>query len=157
VGATQPTPKTRANASRRKPRLRVCHRRGCGRRYQPKRWNQRYCQEAECQKLIRRWQAARRQAKRRQDEKVKTQRAAAERARRERANSSPQTAGQGEVAAARGHAAEFFFRYPCAAAPAAMNPRKPPFATRLSIAAANAARLCAMFWTANASGRPAAV
>lgn len=157
MGATQPTPKTRPKASRRKPRPRVCHRRGCGRRYLPKRWNQRYCQEAECQKLIRRWQAARRQARRRQDEKVKTQRAAAERARREHAKSSPQTAGHGEFAAARGHAAENFFRCPCAAGPAAMLPRKPRFATRPSIAAANAARPSATFWTANASGRPAAV
>lgn len=156
MGASQPTPKTHPLASRRKPRPRVCHRRGCGRRYQPTRWNQRSCQDAECRRLIRRWQAARRQAKRRQNENVKAQQAAAERARREGAKSSPQTASHGEFAAARGHAAEKFFRSPCVAGRAAMNPRKPLFAIRLSIAAASAAKPSATSKTANASGKPAA-
>lgn len=154
MGATQPTAETRPKASRRRPRSRVCHRRGCGRRYQPKRWNQRYCQEAQCQKLIRRWQAARRQAKRRRDENVQAEHAAAERARRERAKLSPQAAGDSEFATARGHAAKIFFRFPCAVGPAATNLHKPPLATRPSIAAASAARPSATSKTANASGRP---
>ena len=55
----------------RRPRPRICLRKGCGRKYQPRRRNQRYCQDAECLREVRRWQAARRQAKRRRDARVK--------------------------------------------------------------------------------------
>jgi hypothetical protein len=48
VGTTQPTRKARSKASRRKPRRRMCLRKGCGQRYEPKRWNQLYCQDPEC-------------------------------------------------------------------------------------------------------------
>ena len=59
--------KHRRLARGRRPRPRICLRKGCGRKYQPRRWNQRYCQDPECLRQVRRWQAARRQAKRRQD------------------------------------------------------------------------------------------
>jgi hypothetical protein len=157
VGSRQPSSNQRRSARGRQPRARTCFRRGCGRKFVPQRSNQRYCQDAECRKLLRRWQAARRQAKRRQDEQVKAQHAAAERARRERAKSSPQPAGNAEFAPARGHAAEIFFRSPSATGPAAMNTRKPPSATLPSIAATSAVRPSATSWTANASGKPAAL
>jgi hypothetical protein len=92
----------------RRPRPRVCLRKGCGRRYTPQRWNQRYCQDPECLRLVRRWQAARRQARRRQDEAAKARHAEAQRARRRRNTSSPQPPKEPEVAAARGHAAKIF-------------------------------------------------
>jgi hypothetical protein len=91
---------------RRRPRLRLCLRKGCGRKYTPKRWNQRYCQDPECLLLVRRWQAAKRQARRRQGDAAKAQHAEAQRARRRRAPSLPQPPKDPEVAAARGHAAK---------------------------------------------------
>ncbi len=96
------------NGRSRRPRMRVCLRKGCGRKYQPQRWNQHYCQDAECLRLVRRWQAARRQAKRRQDDAAKAQHAEAERARRQRATSLPQEPKPPDVGAARGHAAKIF-------------------------------------------------
>ena len=97
----------------RRPRARVCLRKGCGRRYQPRRWNQRYCQDTECLRQLRRWQAAQRQARRRQDDAVKAEHAAAERvrrqgARRQRAGVSAQASDKPKVGAARGHAAKIF-------------------------------------------------
>lgn len=89
----------------RRPRPRICLRKGCGRTYQPRRWNQRYCQDPECLREVRRWQAAKRQAKRRLDEAAKTQHAEAERARRARAPAVTQPSKPPEVAAACGHAA----------------------------------------------------
>jgi hypothetical protein len=67
----------------RRPRARICLRKGCGRKYLPRRWNQHYCQDPDCLREVRRWQAAKRQAKRRQDEKVKAQHAEAQRQRRQ--------------------------------------------------------------------------
>jgi len=93
----------------RRPRTRVCLRKGCGRKYQPRRWNQHYCQDAECLRLVRRWQAAKRQVKRRQAEAAKAQHAEAERVRRRRRQripSSPQAPKPPEIGAARGHAAK---------------------------------------------------
>ncbi len=89
----------------------MCLRKGCGRKYQPGRWNQRYCQDPECLRQVRRWQAARRQARRRLGEAAKAEHAEAERARRERAKSLTQPPKTPDVAAARGHAAEFFFDF----------------------------------------------
>ena len=96
------------NARRRRPRPRICLRKGCGQKYQPRRWNQRYCQDSECLRLLRRWQAAKRQARRREDEAVKVQHAQAERAHRQRAISSTQPPKPVQVAAAHGHAAKIF-------------------------------------------------
>jgi hypothetical protein len=96
----------------RRPRPRLCLRKGCGRRYTPRRWNQRYCQDPECLQLVRRWQAARRQAKHRQDQAAKTRHAQAQRARRQRVTTSPQPPNDPEVAAARGHAAKTFSATP---------------------------------------------
>jgi len=104
VGHRHDKPKCRC----RRPRTRVCLRKGCGRKYQPRRWNQHYCQDPECLRLVRRWQAARRQAQRRQDEAAKAQHAETERARRQRTTSSPQAPKPPEIAAARGHAARIF-------------------------------------------------
>ena len=63
----------------RRPRPRICLRKGCGRKYQPRCWHQRYCQDPECLRQVRRWQAARRQAKRRQDDLIQAQHAEVER------------------------------------------------------------------------------
>ena len=106
----------------RRPRTRVCLRKGCGRKYQPRRWNQHYCQDPECLRLVRRWQAAKRQAKRRQDEAAKSEHAEAERARRQRATSSPQAPKPAEIAAARGHAANIFSPTPMCDRPGCHEP-----------------------------------
>jgi hypothetical protein len=108
VGSHHHNPKCRSRTRPRRPRTRICLRKGCGCKYQPKRWNQRYCQGLECQRLVRRWQAARRQAKRRQDEAVKAEHAKAQRARRQRTISSPQAPQPPPLAPARGHAAKIF-------------------------------------------------
>jgi hypothetical protein len=92
----------------RRPRPRICLRKGCGRKYQPRCWHQRYCQDPECLRQVRRWQAARRQAKRRQDAHVKAKHAQAEKERRQRAKVAPKTIENPEVAPARGHAPIFF-------------------------------------------------
>jgi len=94
----------------RRPRPRICLRKGCGRKYLPRRWNQRYCQDPECLREVRRWLAARRQAKRRQDPGVKAQQALAQKQRRQRAKVAPKAMANPDVAPARGHAAENFFR-----------------------------------------------
>jgi hypothetical protein len=109
VGACQGTGKHGCSARGRRPRPRICLRKGCGRKYQPRRWNQRYCQDPHCQREVRRWQAAQRQARHRQDADVRARHAAAESARRQRAKSTSQTLENPEVTPARGHAAENFF------------------------------------------------
>jgi hypothetical protein len=109
-------------ARARRPRPRLCLRKGCGRTYQPRRLNQRYCQDPECLREVRRWQAARRQAKRRQDATAKAQHAAAERARRARAPSSTQPSKPPEVAAARGHAARILLSLFLCARPGCYEP-----------------------------------
>ena len=110
------------NGRRRRPRPRICLRKGCGQKYQPRRWNQRYCQDPECLRLVRRWQAARRQAKRRQQEEAKAKHAQAERARRQRSSSLPQTPKTTEVAPARGHAAKILSSTPLCARPGCHEP-----------------------------------
>jgi hypothetical protein len=107
---------------RRRPRARLCLRKGCGRKYTPRRWNQRYCQDAECLRLVRRWQTAKRQAERRQDEAVKAKHAEAQKARRQRASSSPQPPKDPDVAAARGHAAKIFSPTPLCDRPGCYEP-----------------------------------
>jgi hypothetical protein len=121
VGAHYVKGKHSCLASRRRPRPRICLRKGCGRNYQPRRWNQRYCQEPECRRQVRRWQAARRQAKHRQDALAKARHAQAECARRQRAKAASQAVQHPEVAPARGHAAETFFPLPYAIGRAAMS------------------------------------
>jgi hypothetical protein len=106
----------------RRPRTRVCLRKGCGRKYQPRRWNQHYCQDPECLRLVRRWQAAKRQAKRRQDEAAQSQHAEAERVRRQRIPASPQAPKPPEIAAARGHAANIFSPTPLCDRPGCHEP-----------------------------------
>jgi len=117
VGSRHDNPKCRCRTSPRRPRLRICLRKGCGRRYQPRRWNQLYCQDPECLHLVRRWNAARRQAQGREEDAGKAQHAEAERARRQRAKSLPQLPKSPEVAAARGHAAKIFFQTPLCGRP----------------------------------------
>jgi hypothetical protein len=112
VGCRHLNAKGRRRASPRRPRARICLRKGCGRKYQPQRWNQRYCQDPECQRQVRRWQAARRQARRRLDATAKAQHAEAQRARRARGQSLPQGPKDPEVAAARGHAAKILWPTP---------------------------------------------
>jgi len=101
-------------ARRRRPRPRICLRKGCGRKYQPRRWNQRYCQEPECQREIRRWLAARRQARHRQAAAAKARHAQDQRARRQRAKAASQPAQKPESPPPRGHAADFFSGPLCA-------------------------------------------
>jgi hypothetical protein len=110
------------NCRCRRPRTRVCLRKGCGRKYQPRRWNQRYCQDPECLRLVRRWQASKRQAKRRQDEAAKSQHAEAEHVRRQRIPSSPQAPKPPEIGAARGHAARIFLPTPMCDRPGCHEP-----------------------------------
>lgn len=156
VGIRQVKGKCCPRASGRKPRPRICLRKGCGRKYQPRRWNQRYCQEPECRREVRRWQAARRQAKRRQSAAVKAQHAEAERARRQRVKSASQVDQQPDVAAARGHAAEVFFRFRCAIGQGVTSRRQAPYATPPATAAELAVRRCATCKIGNASGDLAA-
>jgi len=122
MGSRHDNPKCRRRTSPRRPRARVCLRKGCGCRYQPRRWNQLYCQDPECLRLVRRWHAARRQATRREDDAVKAQHAEAERARRQRTTSLPQPPGDPEVAAARGHAANIFLPTPMCDRPGCYEP-----------------------------------
>jgi hypothetical protein len=110
------------NCRCRRPRTRVCLRKGCGRKYQPQRWNQHYCQDPECLRLVRRWQAAKRQAKRRQDEAAKSQHAEAERVRRQRIPSSPQASKPPEIGVARGHAARILSPTPMCDRPGCHEP-----------------------------------
>jgi hypothetical protein len=121
VGACQGTGTHGTSARGRRPRPRICLRKGCGRQYQPQRWNQRYCQEPECQREVHRWQAAQRQARHRQHAEAKAQHAQAEKARRQRAKSTSQTLESPEVTPARGHAAEIFFPLRYAIGRAAMS------------------------------------
>ena len=109
MGCRPVKPTYRRRTSPRRPRARLCLRKGCGCKYQPRRWNQRYCQDPECLRQVRRWQAARRQARRRQDDAAQAQHAEAQRARRQRAQSLPQAPKNPEVAAARGHAAKILW------------------------------------------------
>ena len=115
-------PHHKPNRRCRRPRPRLCLRKGCGRKYQPRRPNQRYCQDPECLRLVRRWQAARRQARRRQDDAAKIQHAQAQRARRQRAISSPQAPQNPKVAPARGHAARIFLPPCCCDRPGCYEP-----------------------------------
>ena len=80
MGAPHVKSGPRRSARARRPRPRICLRKGCGRKYQPRSWNQRYCQDPECRRQVHRWQAARRQAKRRQNADVKARHAQSERA-----------------------------------------------------------------------------
>jgi len=113
VGACQGKVKHRRKARRRRPRPRVCLRKGCRCKYLPRSWNQRYCQEPECQRRVRRWQAARRQAEHRRDAFAKTRHAEAQQARRERTSSASHVDQNPEVAPARGHAPEVSFSLLC--------------------------------------------
>jgi hypothetical protein len=148
----------------RRPRPRMCLRKGCGRRYTPRRWNQRYCQDPECLRLVRRWQAARRQAKRRQAEAIKARHAQDQRARRRRAKSSTQPSkrphvpaprGHAEeppVPAPRGHAAKIFSRLQSASGRDVSNRLRSRVGTRPSIAVGSAAKLCIECSIASVSG-----
>ena len=106
----------------RRPRRRLCLRKGCKHHYTPQCWNQRYCQDPECLRQVRRWQAAKRQAKRRQDDGVKAQQAKSQRARRQRTKSSPQPPQKPEVVAARGHAAKILLPNPFCHRPGCYDP-----------------------------------
>ena len=107
MGLPQPTrrypPRT---TKRRRPRPRVCLRKGCGRRYTPRRWNQRYCQDPECLREVRRWQARQRQRRRRASPQGRQQHRHAERARRREAKERGQTPAKRSPDRARGHAGE---------------------------------------------------
>jgi len=112
VGTCQGTGKRCTETRERRPRPRICFRKGCRRKYLPRCWNQRYCQEPECLRQVRCWQAARRQAKHRQEAVAKARHAQAEKARRQQAKSASQVARNPKVTPARGHAAEIFFPSP---------------------------------------------
>ena len=122
MGCRHGNPKTRRRTRPRRPRTRVCLRKGCGGTYQPRRWNQRYCHDPQCQRLVRRWQAARRQARRRQDAAAKAQHAEAQRARRQRIGCAPQAPQNATVAPARGHAAKIILPTPMCDRPGCHEP-----------------------------------
>jgi len=109
MGACQGTGKRGCTTRGRRPRPRICLRKGCGRQYQPRRWNQRYCREPECLRQVRQWQAAQRQAKHRQTAEAKARHAQAEKARRQRNRTAHQAVENPQLTPARGHAAETFF------------------------------------------------
>jgi hypothetical protein len=157
VGANHVKGKRRQRARGRRPRPRICLRKGCGRKYQPRAWNQRYCQEPECRRQVRRWQAARRQARRRQDPKVQAQHAQAESERRQRAKTEPHAVEHPEVTPAHGHAAGTFFSPPCAIGRVAM--RRPCVrpATPHTTVVPPAGKPFGTFAIANASGSRAAL
>jgi hypothetical protein len=157
VGAPQVKGKHRRPARARRPRPRICLRKGCGGTYQPRAWNQRYCQEPECRRLVRRWQAARRQAARRQDPEIRAQHAQAESARRQQAQATSQTAQEPQLAPARGHAADAFFLLPYATGQAATSRQQTRPATRRATVGQPAARPFATSTTASASGSLAAL
>ena len=148
-------PSNERPAKVRRPRARLCLRKGCERKYQPQCPNQRYCQDPVCLREVRRWQAARRQASRRKDPRVQAEHAAAERVRRERAKAASQPAKREEVTTARGHAAKVFFQNSSAIGRGATNRRPTRSVTRRASAAPAVARLCAMSWIVNGSGNPA--
>ena len=104
VGACQGKVKHRRKARRRRPRPRICLRKGCRCKYLPRCWNQRYCQEPECRRQVRRWQAARRQANHRQNAFAKARHAEAEKLHRQQAKLASQVDQKPEVMPARGHA-----------------------------------------------------
>jgi hypothetical protein len=122
VGCHHVNPQYHRRASPRRPRARICLRKGCGCKYQPRRWNQRYCQDPQCQRQVRRWQAARRQARRRTEEAARAQHADTERARREHVKSLTQVPKAPAVASARGHAAKIFLPTPLCARPGCHEP-----------------------------------
>ena len=157
VGCCDDSPNCRRRASPRRPRARICLRKGCGQKYLPRCWNQCYCQDPECLREVRRWQAAKRQAKRRQDEAVKAQHAQDQRARRQRATPAPQTPKPPAVAAARGHAAKIFPQLLCATGLAAMNRSPSRAASRRVSAAMPVARRFAGSVIVSASGGSAAL
>jgi hypothetical protein len=152
VGDSQGTGKHGCSARRRRPRARICLRKGCRRKYQPRCWNQRYCQDPECLRQIRRWQAARRQAKHRQDAQVKARHTQVERERRQQAKSTSQTVENPQVTPARGHAAESFFALRYAIARVAMRIPQARRATPRATAALLAGRPSTTSKTVNASG-----
>ena len=156
MGAGQGTPSHDTSTRGRRPRPRICLRKGCRRKYCPRRWNQRYCQDPQCQREVRRWQAARRQARRRQHAAAKARHAQAEKARRQRAKSAPKPAQRPPVTSARGHAAECFFLRRYATGRAAMRIPRAHLVTPPATAVPPAARPFAMSRTGNASGSPAA-
>jgi len=112
MGALHDKSTPRPPARRRRPRPRICLRKGCGRKYLPRRWNQRYCHEPDCQREVRRWLAARRQTRHRQAAEAKARHAQAERVRRKRLKAASQATRKPGPTAPRGHAAEFFPRSP---------------------------------------------
>jgi hypothetical protein len=152
VGVRHVKGKHRRLASRRRPRPRICLRKGCGREYQPRCWHQHYCQEPECSRLVRRWQAAKRQAEHRQSPLAKARHAQTEKLRRQRDKLAPQSSQEPEVAPARGHAAEIFFCFPYAIGQAAMNPLLARLATPHTTAVLPVVRRFAMSSIVNASG-----
>ena len=139
------------NARRRRPRPRICLRKGCGQKYQPRRWNQRYCQDPECLRLLRRWQAAKRQAKRRQDEAVKVQHAQAERVRRQRAISLPQPPKPAKLRQRVVTQQKFFAPVLCDR-PGCHEPPPKWGRNQASYCCPPAVRRCAGYWIVNASG-----
>ncbi len=134
MGHTHDKPNCRCHTRPRRPRPRLCLRKGCGRLYQPRRFNQRYCQDPECLRLLRRWQAARRQARRRLEDAVKAQHAQAQRCAPSARSSAPQPPKKHQVAAARGHVATIFLPHPLCQRPGCYAP--PPKSGR------NQARYC---------------
>jgi len=105
VGLEQPTLRFQERTTRqRRPRPRLCLRKGCGRRYSPGRWNQRYCQDRECLRAVRQWQAARRQKRCRANPQGRERHRRAERARRQAIKAK----GRKPSNRARGHAGRHF-------------------------------------------------
>ena len=127
VGACQGKGKRGPKARGRRPRPRICLRKGCRRKYQPRCHNQRYCQDPECLREVRHWLAARRQGKRRQDADVRSKRAQDEKARRQRVKSASQTIESPELAPRVVTQLKLFFSLPLCDRPGCHeHPASPP-------------------------------
>ena len=155
VGAPHVRVRCRCSPRARRPRSRICLRKGCNRQYLPTRWNQRYCHDPDCRREVRRWQAARRQAAHREDVAARSRHAQAERERRRRAKVAPKAVENADLASARGHAAEKFFLFQSVIGRVATKLPWRRFVIRRATVAQPAVRPFATRRIENASGSPA--
>ncbi len=152
MGCSHGSPNCRQCVRPRRPRVRICLRKGCGQKYLPRRWNQHYCQDPHCLREVRRWQAAKRQAKRRQDETVKTQHAEAQRSAPSACRLFAATIKASRSCAGAWSRSKNFLPTPYATGQDAMNRSPKRMAGRRVSAAPPVARRFAGSTIANASG-----
>lgn len=110
MGRRDPTADRRRSDGRRRPRWRICLRKGCGREFLARSWNHRYCHDPDCARELARWSARKRQQRRRADVEIREEHREAERRRRkvarEAATALPEVVATVPEESARGHAAK---------------------------------------------------